>query len=105
MSIATDRPKICTCGLGLYPCPDCLGGSMTAEHTRMRRTEEEIAGVACICLACEYFRVHARVGGRCIHRQCQCLPREQEVVPLHGVSFNGGLVELIRWGACPDGRW
>jgi hypothetical protein len=71
----------------------------------MNRTEEEIAAIARICLACDYFRLRARVGGRCTHRQCNCTAREQELVQLHGVDFNGGLVERIRWGACPDDRW
>lgn len=100
-------PWLCTCGARVQ-------ADGTWEQTPQRerppkpsreRTEEQVAELVTICAACEYWRDHQAVGGRCTHKRCGC-GKGTEAVVIGEVRINAGLVDRMRRGAaCPVGQW
>lgn len=81
---------------------------LTADVKRVHREcpgVRDIAVLAAVCLTCPYLRDHERAGLRCTHRNCRCGQGEQATVELAGHIWNGGLINRLRAGRCPDGRW
>lgn len=101
------KPKLwpfhCRCGAVLNAAGNIVSHDTT--RTIPLRTDAELTAIANVCLACPNIRDHHLVGLRCTHRNCNCGQGEQETVELANHVWNGGLVNRMRRGKCPDGRW
>lgn len=93
-------PVLCSCGFR-----QAEDGTVIS-LARLAPIRAAILPLAAICLACPFFRQHPRAGGRCTHRRCGCQGDERgEPVELSGVRFSQALVNLMRRGRCPAGKW
>lgn len=83
---------------------------LTAKRVCREESERNLEALSRICVECsEHFHVPNREnqGARCTHKNCGCLGKEVDVPTaiLHGIAFSPQLINLLKRGRCPAGKW
>lgn len=97
-------PLYCICGTKVYEDGSFLSPKKDNCVRIYDYDNDNILGILKICIECEYFRQHDKAGGRCSHKNCRCGGGIDPVI-VDNIKINSGLLNMIKLGKCPIGKW